>query len=94
MPLYVYRCDECAARVEEFRSVDSREGGIHICATGKPVKHRTGALQRVFTPTQHGSIPGIYNRLNANWRETGKPIDVQHADVFAREQQTSSRSSE
>ena len=82
MPLYVYRCNPCGVEIEEFRSVAAREGGVHLCALKG--KQRSGLLERVFTPTQHTSIPGIPNRVNAAWNESSNlPLDVQHADVLS-----------
>jgi hypothetical protein len=70
MPLYTYTCDTCDSTVEEFRTVQERDGGVHICK-----QERSGYLVRQFATPHLGAIPGIPNRLNIGLNEGGDPID-------------------
>jgi hypothetical protein len=83
MPLYVYRCSSCKETIEEFRSVEMRNGGIHIC---DPIVYgtelytktcRNGFLDRIFTPVASASIPGIPNQVNRHMDESSsKPMRI------------------
>jgi putative FmdB family regulatory protein len=71
MPLYSYTCDECGRAIEEFRPVEDRDGGIHICNASR---HRSGLLVRSFQTPHIGLIGGIPNRFNQSLNEGGRVV--------------------
>ena len=61
MALYVYRCEECGAEVEEFRAMDKRDDGTPLCSTCSV------PMYRVQQPTPHR-----WTKNGANLRAPGK----------------------
>lgn len=65
MPLYAYYCTNCHEHSEQRMPVEERDDAI--CACG-------GELTRFFVVPHAAPIPGVPNRVNASWRETGQDV--------------------
>lgn len=75
MPLYAFMCEDCEKKSDHILPAERRDQML-VCACG-------GVLKRRFTPAWNAAIPGQHNRVNRHWRETGKPLDVEYADVLS-----------
>lgn len=67
MPVYEYVCDQDHLTTAH-RAVNRRNDPV-------PCNECEGETRRAFVSAPHmGAIPGIYNRVNRNWSETGQVL--------------------
>lgn len=77
MPIYQYQCKSCTHPFDSYLTSEKRDQPLK-----SPCKLCGGEVRRVFTPQYNAAIPGQYNRINRHWRETGRPIEQEYADLM------------
>lgn len=73
MPLYEYVCRVCGEERDAFRTVVGRNKGPK-CRNGH-------VMSRRYTAPREMSVPGIWNKVNRNWRETGEALPPSKSTV-------------